>query len=81
MTWPGRRPEGLARDELSDLAATGEDSAHRERIAVPRQTFLELLETPPDCALPFVEFLDLLPALRPRYYSISSAPSASDEAW
>ncbi len=75
-------PEGPARVELADLAATGEDSRarYRERIAAPRRTFLELLEAHPDCTLPFVEFLDLLPALRPRYYSISSAPSVSDEA-
>ena len=75
-------PEGPARDELADLAATGEDSLarYRERIAAPRRTLLEVLEAHPDCSLPFVEFLDLLPALRPRYYSISSAPSVSDEA-
>jgi cytochrome P450/NADPH-cytochrome P450 reductase len=75
-------PAGPARDELADLAATGEESRarYRERIAVPRRTFLDLLEAHPDCTLPFVEFLDLLPALRPRYYSISSAPSVSAEA-
>ncbi|MFC5139040.1 hypothetical protein ACFPK1_12430 [Actinomycetospora rhizophila] len=74
-------PEGPARDELRDLAATTEDSRarYRERIAAPRRTFLELLEAHPDCTLPFVAFLDLLPALRPRYYSISSAPSVSEE--
>ena len=74
-------PEGPAREELADLAATGDDSRarYRERIAAPRRTFLEVLEAHPDCALPFVEFLDLLPVLRPRYYSISSAPSVSDD--
>jgi cytochrome P450/NADPH-cytochrome P450 reductase len=75
-------PEGPARQELGDLAANGDESRarYRERIAAPRRTFLELLEAHPDCALPFVEFLDLLPALRPRYYSISSAPSVSPQA-
>ena len=28
----------------------------------------------PACALPFEIYLDLLPPLRPRYYSISSSP-------
>ena len=35
---------------------------------------LDLLERYPACRLPFPVFLDLLPALAPRYYSISSSP-------
>ena len=31
------------------------------------------------CALPFAEFLDMLPPLRPRYYSISSSPLVSPD--
>ena len=41
---------------------------------------LDLLEAFPACALPFAEFLDLLPPLRPRYYSISSSPLRSPDA-
>ncbi|MCD2192480.1 cytochrome P450 [Actinomycetospora endophytica] len=75
-------PAGAARDELAALAGTDDDARarYRERIAVPRRTFLELCEAHPDATLDFAEFLDLLPALRPRYYSISSAPSASADA-
>ena len=72
-------PEGPARDELAGLAGTDDESKarYREKIAVPRRTLLDLLEDHPECDLPFAEFLDLLPALRPRYYSISSSPTMS----
>jgi cytochrome P450 / NADPH-cytochrome P450 reductase len=70
-------PDGRARDDLADLAGTDDESKarYREKIAVPRHTLLDLLEAHPECELPFAEFLDLLPALRPRYYSISSSPT------
>ena len=40
---------------------------------------LDLLERFPDCAVPFEVFLDVLPALQPRYYSISSSPMVSPD--
>jgi cytochrome P450/NADPH-cytochrome P450 reductase len=75
-------PEGPARDELADLADTDDEAKarYRERIAVPRRTLLDLLEEHPNCDLPFAEYLDLLPPLRPRYYSISSSPTMSTSA-
>ena len=75
-------PEGSARDELAGLAGTDDEAAkarYREKIAVPRRTLLDLLEDHPECDLPFAEFLDLLPPLRPRYYSISSSPTMSSD--
>jgi cytochrome P450/NADPH-cytochrome P450 reductase len=74
-------PEGPVRDEFEGMAGTDEDSRarYREQIAVPRRTILDLLEDHPECDLPFAEFLDLLPALRPRYYSISSSPTMSSD--
>src|SRR6266436_2037942 len=60
------------------LALTGDDDAgqarYREQVFVPHKSILDLLDQFPSCALPFAEFLDLLPPLRPRYYSISSSP-------
>ena len=41
---------------------------------MPRKSVLDLLDEFPSCALPFEAYLDLLPPLRPRYYSISSSP-------
>ncbi len=74
-------PAGPARDELAALATTDDDARarYRERIAAPRRTLLELCEEHPEATLGFAEFLDLLPALRPRYYSISSSPAASEQ--
>jgi cytochrome P450/NADPH-cytochrome P450 reductase len=74
-------PAGPARDELAGLASTDDESKarYRERIAIPRRTLLDLLEAHPECDLPFAEFLDLTPALRPRYYSISSSPTTSSD--
>ncbi len=78
-TMAAHTPEGPTRDELAGLAGTDDDSKarYREKIAVPRRTLLDLLEDHPECELPFAEFLDLLPPLRPRYYSISSSPAMS----
>src|SRR4051812_7267608 len=75
-------PEGPARDELAGLAGTDDEAKarYREQIGVPRRTLLDLLEEHPDCDLPFAEYLDLLPPLRPRYYSISSSPTVSTSA-
>ena len=60
------------------LALTGDDEAsqarYREQVFVPHKSILDLLDQFPSCALPFEVFLDLLPPLRPRYYSISSSP-------
>ena len=74
-------PDGRARDELAGLAGTDDESRarYREKIAIPRHTLLDLLEAHPECDLPFAEFLDLLPPLRPRFYSISSSPAASSD--
>jgi cytochrome P450 / NADPH-cytochrome P450 reductase len=75
-------PEGPARDEIADLAGTDDEAKarYRDKIAIPRRTLLDLLEEHPDCDLPFAEYLDLLPPLRPRYYSISSSPTMSTSA-
>ena len=66
------------REELTALTALDDEgrARYRKAIAEPRVTVLDLLERHPSCDLPFAEFLDMLPPLRPRYYSISSSPSA-----
>ncbi|MDN5916167.1 MAG: cytochrome P450 [Pseudonocardia sp.] len=75
-------PQGPERDALAGLADTAEASRrrYRDQVAAPRRSLLDLLESHPGCALPFADFLDALPALRPRYYSISSSPGVGREA-
>ncbi|MGG2990395.1 bifunctional cytochrome P450/NADPH--P450 reductase [Paenibacillus macerans] len=42
-------------------------------------TMLDLLEKYAACEIPFERFMELLPPLKPRYYSISSSPKISPE--
>ncbi|NWN78933.1 MAG: cytochrome P450 [Bacillus sp. (in: Bacteria)] len=57
--------------ELEELL---EDEAYKAQVLQKRLTMLDLLEQYPACELPFARFLALLPALKPRYYSISCSP-------
>src|SRR5919112_2458103 len=63
---------------LEELA--GDDAGYRDRVVTTNRSLLDLLEAFPECALPFAESLDMLPPLRPRYYSISSSPLVSPDA-
>src|ERR1700709_2595360 len=62
------------------LAYVGDDAAATERyrsdILRKRKSVFDLLEEYPACELPFHAFLEMLSLLAPRYYSISSSPSA-----
>ncbi len=68
--------DGAERDAL--LSCSGDDEAsvarYRERVLEPHRSLLDVLEAHPSCELPFDVYLEMLPALRPRYYSISSSP-------
>jgi cytochrome P450 / NADPH-cytochrome P450 reductase len=63
------------------LALAGDDDAsqvrYREQVFVARKSVLDLLDEYLSCEPSFAAFLDLLPPLRPRYYSISSSPLVS----
>ena len=64
------------RAELEALAAEGSGATDRYRseIFLARVSVLDLLQRFPACELPFNLYLEMLPSLGPRYYSISSAP-------
>jgi cytochrome P450/NADPH-cytochrome P450 reductase len=70
------------RDQL--LALAGDDPAsaghYRDTILNRRVSVLDLLEAFPACELPFNIYLELLPPLRPRYYSIASSALAESRA-
>lgn len=62
-----------------ELEALLEGKTYKEDVLRKRITMLDLLEQYPACELPFERFLELLPSLKPRYYSISSSPHAATD--
>jgi cytochrome P450 / NADPH-cytochrome P450 reductase len=72
----------LQKADLEGLAGDDDEAQqrYRDEVHTPNRSVLDLLEAFPACDLPFAEFLDLLPPLRPRYYSVSSSPLVSPEA-
>ncbi|WFU45452.1 cytochrome P450 (plasmid) [Bradyrhizobium sp. CB82] len=74
---------GGAGDREMLLALAGDDTGeirYREQVLVGRKSVLDVLDEVPSCQPPFEVFLDLLPPLRPRYYSISSSPLVSSDS-
>jgi cytochrome P450 / NADPH-cytochrome P450 reductase len=67
---PHTKPKLLA------LSGDSEESQklYRQDVFSKRRSVLDLLEQHRACELPFNVYLEMLPALRPRYYSISSSP-------
>lgn len=57
--------------ELEELLV---EQTYREHILKKRISMLDLLEMYDSCELPLERFMELLPPLKPRYYSISSSP-------
>ncbi|MGE7884690.1 bifunctional cytochrome P450/NADPH--P450 reductase [Bacillus sp. NPDC094077] len=62
-----------------ELEALLEKQTYKEQVLSRRLTMLELLEKYPACEMEFSNFIELLPVLRPRYYSISSSPRVNDK--
>jgi cytochrome P450/NADPH-cytochrome P450 reductase len=60
--------EALAADEA------GGESLYRAEVLAKRRSVLDLLEQFPAVKLPLELYLEMLPPLSPRYYSISSSP-------
>jgi cytochrome P450/NADPH-cytochrome P450 reductase len=63
--------------KLEALAAEGTPDLYRAEVFAKRKSVLDLLEEFPACELPLGIYLEMLPALAPRYYSISSSPAAT----
>lgn len=61
---------------LEALAVPAKDGVdtYRTEVFLKRKSILDLLEEFPACELPFAVFLEMVPWLSPRYYSISSSP-------
>ncbi len=56
------------------LAIASDEGRFREEVLARRKSLIDLLEEFPAGQLPFNRYLEMLPPLRPRYYSISSSP-------
>lgn len=54
-------------------------AGYAEQVLLPRRSLIDLLEAFPACDMPFEVYLDRLPPLHPRYYSISSSARTSPE--
>ncbi|OAB40482.1 NADPH--cytochrome reductase [Paenibacillus antarcticus] len=62
-----------------ELEALLEEGTYKEEVLMKRITMIDLLEKYEACEMPFERFLELLPPLKPRYYSISSSPQVNPE--
>lgn len=72
-----RCPHARARLEALSAPAGESGDLYRSEIFLKRRTILDLLDEFPQAALPFAQFLEMIPWMAPRYYSISSSPAAA----
>lgn len=70
-----------SKPKLEALAAPEKDGVdlYRREVQAKRKSVLDILEDFPACELPFAVFLELIPWLTPRYYSISSSMAAAPD--
>lgn len=68
----------MTKPKLERLGADAKDGvdAYRAEVLSKRRSVLDLLEENPACELTFPAYLEMLPLMGPRYYSISSSPNA-----
>jgi len=63
----------FTKTSLEKLAAE-DSSSYRDDVLLKRKSVVDLLDQFPACRLPLEIYLEMLPPLAPRYYSISSSP-------
>ncbi|AWW75587.1 NADPH--cytochrome reductase [Erythrobacter sp. KY5] len=68
---PNSKPE---LEKLAQPPADDGTDQYATDVLAKRKSVLDLLEEYPACDLPLAVFLEMIPFLSPRYYSISSAP-------
>ena len=66
-----------ALEALAKPAGEGEVDRYTAEVLEKRKSVLDILEEFPACDLPLGVFLELIPFMSPRYYSIASAPEAA----
>lgn len=72
----------MTKPKLEKLSADAGESGdlYRSEIFSKRRSVLDLLEVHPACELTFAQYLEMLPVMPPRYYSISSSPNVMGQA-
>jgi cytochrome P450/NADPH-cytochrome P450 reductase len=68
----------LSPAEKQSLEALAQQETYKQEVLDKRVTVLDLLERFPTCNASFAAFLQMLPALKARQYSISSSPLWND---
>lgn len=63
--------------KLEALASTADNGLYRSEVFTKRKSVIDLLEEFPACELPFEIYMEMIPWMAPRYYSISSSNKAS----
>jgi cytochrome P450/NADPH-cytochrome P450 reductase len=61
------------RSQLEALANSSDNTLYRSQVFRKHKSILDLLEEFPACELPFEIYMELIPWMVPRYYSISSS--------
>ncbi len=66
----------MTRPKLEALGGESDEAAalYRADVLAKRKSAFDLLEEFPACELPLAAYLEMLPVMQPRYYSISSSP-------
>ncbi|MEO1252167.1 MAG: cytochrome P450 [Pseudomonadota bacterium] len=72
-------PDSRAKLEAIAAPAKNGSDLYRSDVQAKRKSVLDLLEEYPACDLPFAVFLEMIPWLTPRYYSISSSMRAAPD--
>ncbi|MEO1323893.1 MAG: cytochrome P450 [Pseudomonadota bacterium] len=72
-------PDSKPKLEALAAKASGGVDLYRREVQAKRKSVLDILEEFPACELPFGVFLELIPWLTPRYYSISSSMMAQSD--
>ncbi len=69
-----RCPDTKSKLEALAAPTNGSEDLYREEVFIKRKSIFDLLEEFPACELPFAVFLEIVPWMSPRYYSVSSSP-------
>jgi cytochrome P450 / NADPH-cytochrome P450 reductase len=72
----------VTRPKLEALSGESEASValYRAEVLGKRKSVFDLLDEHPACELPFAAYLEMLPLMQPRYYSISSSPRVDPQS-